>query len=39
MQFFTGTSRKAEQKSYVLLWTEHVWEFQINALPEYWDTH
>ena len=31
MQLFTGTSSKAERKSYELLWTEHVWEFQNNA--------
>ena len=36
MQFFIGISRNTLSKSYTLLLTECVWEFQKNAL---WDTH
>ena len=36
MQFFTGISRNTETKSYMLSFTECVWEFRSNAL---WDTH
>ena len=32
MQFFTGTSRITQSKSYVLSLTECVWEFRNNAL-------
>ena len=35
MQFFTGISRNTETKSYMLSFTECVWEFRSNAL---WDT-
>ena len=36
MQYFTGISRNAQSKSYMLSLTECVWELQNNAL---WDTH
>ena len=36
MQFFTGLSRNAQSKSYMLSLTWYGWEFRNNAL---WDTH
>ena len=35
MQYFNGTSRNTQSKSYMLSLTECVWEFRNNAL---WDT-